>query len=220
MEERLNEIRQAHVRLRDAAAGLSEGETRAATDLPGWTRGHLLAHLGDLSKALARQARYAKEGKVIEVYDGGRPGRDKSIETGSGQPIEWLREHVNDGFDTLEEAWSSLEPGDWERRCGYRDQALISTQFAWWREVELHSVDLGLGYRPADWSLELSGHVLDFLESRLPEDFELAARDTGRHWGKGTHVIHGDQRSLAAWIAGRTPTVMPEGSLPELGPWP
>jgi maleylpyruvate isomerase len=61
-----------------------------------------------------------------------------------------------------------------------------------WREVELHHVDLGLGYTPADWPDE-------FVHLVLPEMIDGLAR-------------RADHRALLAWLSGR-------GRVPELGPW-
>ncbi|GAA0664669.1 maleylpyruvate isomerase family mycothiol-dependent enzyme [Kitasatospora atroaurantiaca] len=227
--ERLAEITAAHARLRAAAADLTEEQAREAIDLPGWTRGHILIHLADLSKAFARQARYAVRGETIEVYDGGRPTRDKSIEANHGRPVEWLRAQLEEGLTALEEAWAALGPDGWDLPCAYRDSPLLATQLAWWRETELHGVDLGVGRRSEDWSLALSAHVVDFLTARLPQSpaVALAAEDTGLTWGDTTRadvVVRGGQRALAAWISGRPTTATPvtDGGnpLPELNAWP
>lgn len=61
-----------------------------------------------------------------------------------------------------------------------------------WHEVEVHHVDLGMGYRPQDWPDDL-------VDSWLPE-----ARE---------HFLPtADQRELLAWLVGR-------GSAPRIIPW-
>jgi len=225
--ERLKEITAAHERLRAEAAGLAEDDARTAIELSGWTRGHVLIHLADLSRAFARQARYAVEGKTIEVYDGGRPTRDRRIEELHGRPVEWLREQLEEGLTALEEAWAALGPDGWELPSAYRNSPLFATQLAWWRESELHGVDLGAGHRSEDWSTALSSHVVSFLQPRLPEGTVLVAEDTGQQWrvGAGDRVeVRGSVRSLAAWISGRPHGSLPATAmgvaLPELTAWP
>ncbi|MFI6415770.1 maleylpyruvate isomerase family mycothiol-dependent enzyme [Streptomyces sp. NPDC050585] len=229
--ERLKEIRAAHDRLRTAAAELTEEGAREAIHLPGWTRGHVLIHLADLSRAFARQARYAVEGRTVEVYDGGRPTRDRRIEELHGEPVEWLRAQLSEGLTALEEAWDALGRDGWELPCAYRDSPLFATQLAWWRETELHTVDLTVGYGAEEWSAALSSHVVSFLAVRLPEGVVLKADDTGEEWsaaaaGSGPVVVRGSLRSLAAWISGRphpaSPVVDgdPSAALPELNAWP
>ncbi|WP_406456097.1 maleylpyruvate isomerase family mycothiol-dependent enzyme [Streptomyces sp. NBC_01622] len=224
--ERLKEITAAHERLRAEAAGLTEQDARAAIELPGWTRGHVLIHLADLSRAFARQARYAVEDRTVEVYDGGRPTRDRRIEELHDRPVEWLREQLKEGLTALEEAWAALGPDDWDLPCAYRNSPLFATQLAWWRETALHGVDLGAGDRSEDWSAALSAHVVTFLQVRLPEGTSLVAEDTGQEWHKGTGdgaEVRGSLRSLAAWISGRPHPAAPTttaAALPELTAWP
>ncbi|MCZ2526902.1 maleylpyruvate isomerase family mycothiol-dependent enzyme [Streptomyces sp. HB2AG] len=229
--ERLKEIRVAHDRLRAAAAEVTEERAREAVHLPGWTRGHVLIHLADLSRAFARQARYAAEGRTVEVYDGGRPTRDRRIEELHGRPAEWLREQLEEGLTAIEEAWDALGPDGWELPCAYRNSPLFATQLAWWREVELHTVDLGVGHGSEEWSNALSSHVVAFLQPRLPQGVVLNADDTGEEWstaagGQDLVVVRGPLRALAAWISGRPHRVLPvadgdpAAALPELNAWP
>jgi maleylpyruvate isomerase len=229
MAARLGEIAAAHARLRAQAAGFDEAAAHEPIALPGWTRAHVLFHLGDLSRAFARQAEYAVAGKTIEVYDGGRPARNRRIEENHVRSIEWLREYLDGGLDAVEKAWSGLSAADWELLCSYRDSNLAETQLAWWRETELHSVDLLAGYRPEDWSPPLSAHVVTFLRSRLAAEpgVELRAGDTGEVWtvGEGElSVIRGDVRVLAGWLSGRPAAELPatdsSAELPEPGDWP
>ncbi|BAJ28092.1 MULTISPECIES: maleylpyruvate isomerase family mycothiol-dependent enzyme [Kitasatospora] len=205
------------------AEKLTESQARAAIELPGWTRAHVLIHLADLSQAFARQARYAAKGELIEVYDGGRPTRDRRIEELHGRPAEWLNERLAEGLAALEESWAALSEDDWQRPCAYRDSPLWATRLAWWRESALHLVDLDVGRRSEQWSAELSGHVVEFLQSRLPAGTRLEAVDTGRTWGEG-RTVRGSLRALAAWISGRPaaerPAAVDGGPLPELTAWP
>ncbi len=205
------------------AAELTQDQARATIALPGWTRGHVLIHLADLSQAFARQARYAVKNELIEVYDGGRPTRDRRIEELHGRPVEWLTERLAEGLTALEESWAALSEDDWQRPCAYRDSPLWATRLAWWRESALHLVDLDVGRRSEQWSAELSGHVVEFLQSRLPAGTRLEATDTGQSWGEG-RAVRGNLRALAAWISGRPAERQPQavdgGGLPELTAWP
>ncbi|MFE6975517.1 maleylpyruvate isomerase family mycothiol-dependent enzyme [Streptomyces sp. NPDC057682] len=205
------------------AAELTEDQAREAIALPGWTRGHVLIHLADLSQAFARQARYAVKGERVEVYDGGRPTRDRRIEELHGQPVGRLTEQMTEGLTALEESWAALSEGDWELPCSYRNSPLWATRLAWWRESSLHLVDLDVGRRSEEWSAELSSHVVEFLGSRLPEGTRLEATDTGQVWGEG-RTVRGELRALAAWISGRPAAELPRavdgGELPELTAWP
>ncbi|MFI9626413.1 maleylpyruvate isomerase family mycothiol-dependent enzyme [Streptomyces sp. NPDC052042] len=230
LRTRVEEITRTHTRLLEDVADMGDAAAREQTGLPSWSRGHVLTHLGDLARAFARQAHYASEGRRIEVYDGGRPGRDSAIEEGAPRSAAALREALEEGLTGLEQAWADLKETDWSLPCAYRDSDLLATQMCWWREVHIHYADLDIGYRPEDWSDSLGRHVIDFLLPRLPADRTtvLLAADTGRRWEHGTGTtltVHGTQNSLAAWLAGRRTaqepgTRAPDTPLPELGPWP
>ena len=227
---RLAEIASAQVRLRADAAALDDAAVREATGLPGWTRGHGLTHLGDLARAFARQARYAAQGRTVEVYDGGRPGRAASIERGAGRSAAELREALADGLTQLAESWAALRPTDWALPCAYRDADLLATQLCWWREVHIHHVDLGTGYHPQEWGDALGEHIVGYRLRRLPATRTTVRRagDTGRRWqyGEGPPTtVEGSQHALAAWLTGRPAAHGPTaagtvGPLPDLGPWP
>jgi maleylpyruvate isomerase len=224
---RLAEIDAVHAWIRSVTAGLDEEGVRAPSGLPGWSRAHVLVHLGDLSRAFARQARYALRGETIEVYDGGRSTRDKSIDENHTRDAAWLSAHADTGLADLRDAWSALGPEDWDRPCAYRDSPLIATQFAWWRESELHGVDLALGRTSEQWSPALSAHVVTYLQPRLgPEPgVGLVAPDAELSWNPGADVVvTAPLTALAAWISGRpaavAPSVTPPGELPRLHAWP
>lgn len=206
--EAVDQVHVAHARVDDLLAGLTDGQARAASELPGWSRGHVITHLADLSRAFVRQAQYARVGRTIEVYDGGRPGRDAAIEAKAGRSADELRADLLDAHATLERTWRELTEADWASPILYRDGVLLDTVFAQWRETEIHTVDLGLGYRSADWSAELCDYLSDFLAPRLPEGIALTA------------AIQGKPTDVVAWLAGREAVGEVTGPLPELGPWP
>ena len=66
------------------AARFSDEDAKAPSALPGWTRGHVLAHLTGISNAMARQLEYAARGEAVELYDGGMEGRNKAIDMAAG----------------------------------------------------------------------------------------------------------------------------------------
>jgi maleylpyruvate isomerase len=213
------ELLEADARLLERASQLTEAEAHEPIALPGWTRAHVLTHLGDLSSAFARQARYAKRGERIEVYDGGRPGRDASIERGAVRPLPDILDGLRAGFTALADAWGDLSDDDWSLPCSYRDLDLDATRLCWWRELEVHWVDLEVGRTAADWSTATSGHLVDWLQVRIPVPAQLTATDTGRTWSAGAPIT-GEQHALAAWLAGRSTGDDLTGTLPELDPWP
>jgi maleylpyruvate isomerase len=206
--EVLNAVRIGQDRLRRLADGLTEDQVRDASALPGWSRAHVLAHLANVATALVRQTDYALRDELAEFYDGGRPVRDAGIEEGSRQSAAQLITSLDQAYARLDERWAALTPQDWARRITYRDGTLRTTLLAQWREVEIHTTDLLLGYTSDEWTAAFCAHLTDFLGSRKPHDVELV--------GAPTDVV--------AWLAGREPigpvTTKDGAELPALGTWP
>lgn len=186
--------------------------------LPGWTRGHVLAHVEGVGNALARQAELAARGEKIAPYDGGQAGRDAAIEAGSTRTTAEHVAALEAVRERLATAWPG--PGDalWSAPVAYRDGTVSGALLAWWREARIHAVDATAGLPRAvghdTWDERLCAHLRDFLAVRLPAD----AADL---------ELEGAPADMAAWLAGRTPAG-PVGArrggvevpLPQLGPWP
>ncbi|WP_235915429.1 maleylpyruvate isomerase family mycothiol-dependent enzyme [Puerhibacterium puerhi] len=205
-------------RLVEVVRALPDAAHAEASPLPGWTRGHVLAHVDGVGAALARQAEAAARGEQVEVYDGGAAGRAAAIEAGARRTtaqhvaaLEALRER-------LRAAWPA--PGDplWHAPVTYRLGTLEGALLAWWREAVIHAGDatagLGAALGPATWSAPFCAHLDAFLAVRLPAGWRVTD-------------LRGDARDVASWLAGRVPsgTVWAERDgahvpLPELGPWP
>jgi maleylpyruvate isomerase len=213
-------------RLRELLADLTDEAVRAPSALPGWTRGHLLSHIEGVGLALARQARYAPRGKLIDAYDGGRPARDAAIEAGSRRGAAVLRVALANALDEAEASWAAVGADDWQLPVRYRDGVLLDAGLAWWRELEIHTADALLGPGVADWPEPFSRYVVEYLAPRVPAGVHLTLTATDGPWswawGSGTAVaVQGRLADLAAWLAGRRPAGPLTGDpLPELGPWP
>lgn len=182
---------------------LSDDDVRAPSALPGWTRGHVLAHIAGITDAVARQAENAIAGTLTEVYDGGRPARDAAIEANAGRGADEHRAAITAAVARVAAAWASTE--DWTRPTAYRSSDVTATVYCLWREIEIHTADLALV--APDWSAEFNAHAQAFLRVRVPEDV----------------VLLGDPTDVTAWLAGRAyagQVTAKDGDLPELGPWP
>ncbi|WP_154796115.1 maleylpyruvate isomerase family mycothiol-dependent enzyme [Occultella kanbiaonis] len=239
---------EALTRVINALATMDDQAVRAPSALPDWTRGHLLAHLDGVGNAFARQLEFAARGELIEVYEGGRPGRNARIEQLSGRsPAEHLA-GLESLRDRLAAAWPAPGSPDWDASVTYYDGTAVDVALAWWREAGIHQVDLVAGIGVESWSVALCEHLLDFLGVRLPEGdaVVLNADDEGLRYAIGTGLdeldvelggvgegdeaaveVTGGLREITSWLAGRTPAVAPLATragaavaLPELGPWP
>jgi maleylpyruvate isomerase len=230
-------VAQAHATLATHVANLDDDQVAAPSALPGWSRGHVLAHLTDNARMFARLAEHALRGELIATYDGGQAERDTIIEATAGRTADEHRAALAEQTARLEAVWARVADEDWTRPVTFRNADIAATVHARWREAWIHLVDLDLGVGPDDWPADLAAHAVDFLLTRLPPGARLHAEDLNRDWTAGhpstggqdpsggdgsARVITDRVNNLAAWLAGRTPTVPLTSAtgLPELGPWP
>ncbi|MGX1620198.1 maleylpyruvate isomerase family mycothiol-dependent enzyme [Streptomyces sp. NPDC055506] len=217
---------EAHRMLQRLVAGLDDQQVAEASALPGWSRGHVLAHLTDNARMFARLAEHALRGELVAGYDGGVDERNAIIEAMAGRSAAEHRAELAAHTAVLEAAWARVGDMDWARPVTFRNADLAATVFARWREAWIHMVDLECGVRPDDWPEDLAAHAIAFLLGRLPAGTRLRAEDVGHQWSVGDAepgtVVTGRVRDLAAWLAGRTPVMTPMATkgLPALGPWP
>ncbi|MDQ1018725.1 maleylpyruvate isomerase family mycothiol-dependent enzyme [Streptomyces afghaniensis] len=216
---------EAHGTLERLVAAVTDQQLAGPSALPGWSRGHVLAHLTDNARMFARLAEHALRGNLVPAYDGGVDERNAIIEATAGRSAAEHRAGLAAQTARLESAWARADDEDWKRPVTFRDADLAATVWARWREAWIHMVDLDLGVRPDDWPEGLATHAIAFLLGRLPAGTRVYAEDVRREWSVGDRpdtVVTGRVRDLAAWLAGRPPALSPAAAhgLPALGPWP
>ncbi|WP_084478513.1 maleylpyruvate isomerase family mycothiol-dependent enzyme [Nocardia jejuensis] len=224
---RLDTVAAATTRLLGAVSGLHDVDVVEPSPLPGWTRGHVLAHLSRNADSLVNLLLWARTGIETPQY-ASTFLREADIEAGAPRP---LREQLED-LTAASERWLALArvmpPERWESTVRNRKGGEITaTQVVWMRllEIEIHHVDLNVGYAPADWPA-------DFVARLLPQavadtvaaegaGFTLTATDTGYTGtvGAPSTTITGPAASLAAWLIGRSPGTDLTGDLPNLSAW-
>jgi len=233
-ENLLEELRRAADVVTGIAASLDDAAVAAPSELPRWTRGHVLAHVTGIANAMARQVEYSTRGERIELYDGGFEGRNRAIELAAGHSGEQHRTAVGDAVDRTLAAFGSLDEEGWQAPITFRDGVVYDGGLALWRELTIHATDLGTGRGPETWSRPFCEHLFDFLAARVPEGerfvlqpLGLPSVTIGSAGGRST-AINGMLTDIAAWLAGRTPTLgslrataAADGvELPALLPWP
>src|ERR687890_258736 len=72
---------------------LTEDQARGPSLLPGWTRGHVLAHLARNADALINLTVWARTGVPTPMYPS-REVRSATIEAQSGRPVAELRADI------------------------------------------------------------------------------------------------------------------------------
>lgn len=206
-------LRDATDRLLAAAAQLDDATAAKPSLLPGWTRGHVLAHLARNADAL------------INVF-AGRPMyasgdiRDADIERDAHRTVRAHHDDLRDSAARLDGAFAAQSEAGWKRtvelRNGVTDLA-HSIPFRRWIEMELHHVDLGIGYGMEDLPGVFVERELANMAQRfsghpgVPVSVELRTEDggslhTGAPEGAGsdTLVVAGSPTALVGWLTGRS----------------
>ncbi len=143
----------AHQRLLAGLDGLDDATVQQPSRLPGWTVGHVLTHLARNADSFTRLFAAAARGEVADQYPGGAAQREADIAAGAARSAAELVRDVRASVYALEGAWSVADAGTWggQGRTAVGAVPITELPFRRWRETEVHHVDLGLGYAPADW---------------------------------------------------------------------
>jgi maleylpyruvate isomerase len=200
-------MRAAQTTLVDRLGGLDDATARAPSRLPAWTVGHVLTHIARNGDSVARRLEGVARGEVVDQYPGGAEGRAAEIEAGAGRPAAALIDDLAATHERIDAAVAAVAARGEEAWSGLSRDTNGGLRPAWelplrrWHEVEIHHVDLGLGYEPSDWPDE-------FVHRSLPVMLAgVGARLPG---------LEGiDERTVIAWTCGRA---APPG-LPELRPY-
>jgi maleylpyruvate isomerase len=189
-----------------ALGELDESSWAEPSELPGWSRKHVGAHLAANAEALRNLARWAATGEPTPMYaspEARAAGIDQGALLPRGELLAWVRESAA----ALEADWDRLSEAQWAVEVLTAQGRTVSTAQTPWmraREVAIHAVDLGSGVGFAD----------------LPEDFlaalcvEVRAR---RELAElPAQVAEAPLPEVAAWLTGRPHHLT---DAPDLGPW-
>ena len=197
---------------RRALNRLLDDELDQPSLLPGWTRRHVLAHVGYNARAIARLVDWAATGVETPMYPSPE-ARKVEIDFGATLPPEALRNLIEHSAIDLDVRWRDLPADRWSHRVRTaqgRDVPAEETVWMRTREVWLHAVDLDSGARvdqiPAAVRERLIGDVHRAWSAR-PDGVvpALVASDSGTRWGPSqTHsTVTGPSAALTGWATGR-----------------
>ena len=183
--------REAQARLMSSVANLADPEVRAPSRLPGWSLGHVLTHLARNADAHARRLEGALDGRDAPKYASGEGQRRDEIEDGAGRTSDEIVAELRASTSHLENVFDRSSAAGWPNGhfLGGGHYGVSGCPAHRLREVEMHHVDLGLGYTPLDWPQEYVDWDLPMILATSPDRLGGPA----------------EQRRFMAWLAGRGP---------------
>jgi maleylpyruvate isomerase len=177
-----------------AVDSLSDTSFAEPTALPGWTRGHVIAHVHSNALALRRLVRWAHTGEESRMY-ASPAQRTEEIENGAGLEPAKLRAFVHESAATLADDLAQLTDAQRQHTVVTAQGRHIAADEIPWlrsREVGVHAVDLDAGVTFADLADDfLTALVHDVIVKR---------------------TANGELAALAAWLTGRAPADEPLGA--------
>lgn len=120
-------------------ADLTDADLDDASALPGWTRRHLLAHVGYNAAALRNLVTWASTGVETPMYPSAQ-ARNSDIEAGALLPVEDLRNMHAHNASRLDSAWQSLSGDRWDAEVRTaQGQPVPASETVWMRAVRCGS---------------------------------------------------------------------------------
>ncbi|MFD9432564.1 maleylpyruvate isomerase family mycothiol-dependent enzyme [Streptomyces sp. NPDC060002] len=203
----LESVRDATERLLTAVAKLDNASVAEPSRLPGWSRGHVLSHIARNADALVN----VLEGRPMY---GDAHVRDADIERDAPRPLYVQLTDVRESAARFQATGAA--PADWSRTVALRNgvvDAAARVPFRRWVEVELHAVDLGIGYELEDLPEEFVVRQIGFLAERFAGHRAVPSTglrsDDGGIWTTGGGSpggpvgVRGPAPELLGWLAGR-----------------
>ncbi|MGV9266792.1 maleylpyruvate isomerase family mycothiol-dependent enzyme [Kitasatospora sp. NPDC003701] len=216
-DERLRLVAVATGHLLHTVTTLDEKSVAGPSALPGWTRGHVLAHLARNADSLVNLLNGARTGTDIPQYSS-EEARDQGIEDGAGRPPAVQLDDLTESDRSFAAAAALLPDEAWTAEVRHRTGYVFpAVDIPWKRlmEVEYHHVDLAAGYTPAHWPEAFAVAEFHRLAARLAgaeglPAVELVADDSADRAVIGTAdggpglTAEGPVRALTAWLSGRS----------------
>ena len=206
-------LRESTDRLGRTLGRLDDSSIRRPSLLPGWSVGHVLTHLARNADGMLRLVSWALSGVPTPMY-ASVDARNAEIEAGAGRPSTVQARDVLTSAAALADALDRLGAAS----ADARDRMLLfgpqrpgadpdtpahALPYARRRELEIHHVDLGLGYSPADWPADFVERTLMFVHARsgpvdvVGDPAEVLAWRLGRGTGPSVRRVDGSDPGVA-----------------------
>jgi uncharacterized protein (TIGR03083 family) len=221
----------------DSLDGLDEDAFTTLTDLPGWTRAHVVAHLSANADAVGNLVYWAATGEPTPMYASSEQ-RGADIEAGSTRSGADLTAWFARSAAQLDAAMDALTAEQWQADVVTAQGRTVPASETPWmrsREVMVHAVDLGAGIGFADLPVDfLDALCTDIAGKRSAgagsafagPALVVVTTDADGCWeiaGTGEPIgVHGTLAAVTSYLAGRDASgaVTANGSpAPDLPAW-
>lgn len=215
----------------DTAGRLEPAALRGPSRLPGWSRGHVLAHLARNADALTNLLTWARTGVETRMYSSPSE-REDGIRAGAPRELpEQLADLTESDARFLRAAQAVPETRRSFLVVSGRGRQIPAREVPWLRvrEIWLHLVDLDAGYDidvlPDALAWALTADVAAWMTPRTPATVDLRADGHAAvRLGAGPaadSVVAGSAQQIAGWLTGRVRPagLAATGGFPDLPAW-
>jgi maleylpyruvate isomerase len=189
---------------------LADAELDGGSLLPGWTRRHIVAHVGYNARAIARLIEWAATGVETPMYSSPE-ARNHEIDFGATLSPIALRHLFDHSAVHLNVEWRDLPADAWHHKVKTAQGRIVPAEETVWmrtREVWMHAVDLDNGATFND----IPAPVLERLLKDITGAWHTRGTDTGLLVKvTGTDLTFGDTSAA-------DPTII-TGPLPAVVEW-
>jgi maleylpyruvate isomerase len=225
----LDETPVATTRYLAGLTALDESSVRMPSELPGWTRAHVVGHVARNADGLAGMLVGARTGEDLPMYPS-QDHRDADIERTAGLPWAELLDDAHRSARRWAAAAEALPDHRLDapvrRTPGAEPFPVRRVGVLRRTEVEVHHADLRTGYAARHWPPDFVEVLMRRRDRELREagvGLTLVAEDLGRTWETGPGpTVSGRAADLLWWLLGRGAgegLVCSDGALPDLGGW-
>ena len=195
----------------NSIAAMSDADVRSPSGLPGWSRGHVLAHLEGNARGIGRLARWARDGFERPMYIT-RDVRNSDVDLHSDRSRVRHQAAVAQSIDALAGDLAALSEQQRESMVVLGNGMLVpAASLARHRlqEVCIHHSDLGIDtYTWRNWPTPMAermiGLVIDDFVQR--DDFPVArvvVDGPELQVNEGGTFVSGPAVAMLAWLLGR-----------------
>ncbi|MBB1256627.1 maleylpyruvate isomerase family mycothiol-dependent enzyme [Streptomyces sp. OF3] len=212
-QELFEAVEESTHRLLATADRFADGDLAGLSLVPPWTRGHVLSHLARAAESCCRLLHWARTGEPTPQYSS-MAARAAEIEAGAARSAAALAADVRATAERFRADVRALPPAAWDTPIRPRTgewctaERVVGIRL---RELEVHHVDLAVGYTFADVPGAAADWILhDVLTTLAARDdapaLRITAADTAldTRLGGGGPTLSGSRVALLGWLTGRT----------------